>query len=1343
MDMTQTRLSYTQESIWFLDRLFPGKVPNNRTSVWRIQGDLHEEALRSALGEMVHRHEILRTSYPTDDALPVARVELSVTLPLTLIDLSDLTAPKREAAILVQTRRDRSHTFDIGQAPLYRISLIRSSGAEHVLILTMHQIICDASSVQVFCKDLADLYVAFCQCESVPASEPSRQYREFVARERKSFQDELSERSRSYWLARLGRDIPVLELPTDRPRPKRHTHEYEVQDLSMYRSDTEALRDLGERESCSVFVILASLLNVLLYRYTDMEEVVIGTPVATRGDGDSTRSIGVFLNVCVLKVSLSGEMLFTDLIHGVKGTVDAAFEHKHLPFDRLVEDLKIERHAGRNPLFQVMLELTDTPILELTGSKTIHEATEWDSVAMDLSLRFMWEPEGLTGSLVFNSDLFDVSTIGRMAGHFRTLLDAVIADPARPISQLPLLLGEEHEQLLTWNQTAAKYPQNLLLHQPFEQQVEKTPDAVALVYQEATLSYRELNHHSNLLAGFLKTKGVGPGALVGLCAERSFEMVIALYAILKAGAAYVPLDPVYPRDRLEAMLEDARISLTLVQDRFTHLVSGREMEIISLDCLLDSGNPLIPEEISDMNPDIPTNPESLAYVLFTSGSTGRPKGVMVSHGAILNRLFWGQSCYPLTEKDALLQKTPYSFDVSVPEFFHPLLAGARMIIAEPDGHRDGAYLIDLIRKHHVTSVHFVPSMLQIFLENSGAHSCTSIRRVTCSGEALSYDLQERFFSVMSADLLNLYGPTEAAVEVTYWDCVRESGRTDVPIGYPVANTSLYILDKSMNPVPVGVPGELHIGGVQVAQGYINRPELTEERFVRDPFSEDSNARMYKTGDLCRFLADGCVEYLGRNDFQVKIRGFRIELGEIEAVLLQHESVREAVLLAREDTPGDLRLVAYVTQITNEIDAEIMRAYLAPKLPDYMVPSAFVMMESLPLTESGKTNLRALPAPDYGAQSSADYMAPRGDVEEAIAEIWEETLQIGQVGIRDNFFEIGGNSLIAVRLFAKINDRFGVDLPLAAIFEAPNIEESSKLIGNLIVSESSSDVQTSDMRELDNSTTGEPSNSALTTGEWTPLVALQAKGSRLPFFCMHGAGGNVLNFHLLSTKLGEDQPFFGLQAQGVDGKLPPLESIEQMAEIYIDAVKTVQPEGPYLLGGYSGGGIVALDMARQLAGKGEEIGLLVFLDTFAPRLPKRSYTVGEKLRLLWDLGIQGWLRLRLDIEIERFKRYQVWNNLRKGKPVPLQLRETYLMNSFVQTQVKYDPKDPYLGPIHLLTAERVNVIHEHVAHDLGWSHMPTGEITVHRVPGGHDDLVLEPNVNVLVDHMRRCLDAAQP
>lgn len=1343
MAMSYSRLSYTQESFWFLDRLNPGNVPNNRTSAWRIQGDLNEKALRSALEEMVHRHEILRTSYPTDDGFPVACVELSLPLPLKYMDLVTSTASEREAEILAQTQRDRIESFDLSKAPLFRITLIRSSTVEHVLILSLHQIICDASSIEAFCKELSDLYRTFCECESAPPPVASPQYCEFVARERESIQSDLWEQNRAYWLARLGTEIPVLELPTDRPRPKRPAHNYGIQDLALTGSDSDALQNLGERTSSSIYVILASLLNVLLYRYTGLEEVVVGTPVTTRGDDDSTTSLGVFLNVCVLKVSLNGGMLFSDLIRDVEGTVEGAYEHKHLPFDRLVEDLRIERHAGRNPLFQVMLELTDAPGLELAGLKSKHEVTEWDSVAMDLSLRFMWAPDGLAGSIVFNSELFDDSTMRRMAGHFRNLLDAVFADPARPISELPLLLDEEYEQQTAWNQTSTNYPQNLLLHHPFEQQVEKSPDAVALVYQEAALSYRELNRYSNRLAGYLKSRGAGPGTLVGLCAERSFEMVIALYAILKVGAAYVPLDPVYPKDRLEAMLEDARISLTLAQDRFAHLITGREIQIISLDGLLDSENPLITEDLSDHNLDIPTNPESLAYVLFTSGSTGRPKGVMVPHSAILNRLFWSQSRYPLSDSDVVLQKTPYSFDVSVPEFFHPLLAGARMVIAEPKGHRDSAYLIDLIRKHHVTSVHFVPSMLQIFLENSAARSCTSIKRVTCSGEALPFDLQERFFSVMGADLLNLYGPTEAAVEVTYWDCVRGSARRDVPIGYPVANTSLFILDKFMNPVPVGVPGELHIGGVQVAQGYINRPELTDERFIRDPFSDDASARLYKTGDLCRFLSDGCVEYLRRNDFQVKIRGFRIELGEIEAVLVQHEAVREAVLLAREDTPGDVRLVAYVTQKTDEINPETMRGYLAPKLPDYMVPSAFVMMDRLPLTESGKTNLRELPPPDYGAQSSADYIAPHGEVEEAIAEIWEDTLQIAQVGVRDNFFEIGGNSLIAVRLFANIQHRFDLDLPLSTIFEAPNIEESAKLISNQMEPERAPDAQISHVRPLDLHSAGGQSKIRSNIGEWTPLVTLQAKGDLLPFFCVHGAGGNVLNFHSLSTKLGNNQPFFGLQAQGVDGKLPPLESVEQMAEIYIDAVKTVQPEGPYLLGGYSGGGVVALDMARQLSRSGDEIGLLVFLDTFAPRLPKRSYTAGEKFRHLWDLGIRGWVRLRLDIEAERYKRFQVWNNLRKSNPVPLQLRETYLMNTFVKAQAKYDPKAPYLGPIQLLTAERVNVIHEHVAHDLGWSNMAVGEITVHRVPGGHDDLVLEPNVNVLVDHMRKCLDAAQP
>jgi amino acid adenylation domain-containing protein len=706
-----------------------------------------------------------------------------------------------------------------------------------------------------------------------------------------------------------------------------------------------------------------------------------------------------------------------------------AYVHQDLPFEKLVE-LQSSRDLSYNPLFQAMF------VLQNTASELTWKTLEVDSgtAKFDLLLSMMDSKSGLTGTLEYNTDLFNADTIARMLGHFQTLLESIAANPDWKISELPLLTPTECQTLLLeWNNTQVNYSTDVCIHQMFEQQVEKTPEAIALIFENQQLTYRELNSRANKIAHYLQQLGVQPEVLVGICIERSIEMVVGLLAIVKAGGAYLPLDPAYPKERLAFMLADAQVPLLLTQQHLAQELPLHQAQVVCL----DADGQVIANESSE-NPVSGVKPENLAYVIYTSGSTGKPKGVMNTHLGLCNRLLWMQDTYQLTVADSVLQKTPFSFDVSIWEFFWPLFTGASLVLAKPAGHQDSAYLVQLIGKQQITTVHFVPSMLQAFLEESELERCQSLKHVICSGEALPFELQERFFQRLDADLQNLYGPTEAAIDVTFWHCQPGSERQLVPIGRPIANTQIYLLDRHLQPVPIGVPGELHIGGVGLARGYLNQPDLTNEKFIPNPF--EAGKHLYKTGDLARYRPDGNIEFLGRIDHQVKIRGFRIELGEIEAVLGQHPQVRETVVAARESLLSDRCLVAYVVPDSDTAPlAHELRDYLKERLPEYMVPSAFVVLDALPLTPNGKVDRRALPVPDtFRPELAATYQAPQSDVEKTITQIWQAVLNLDKVGIHDNFFDLGGHSLLMLQVNNKLRTVLHRDVSVVALFQHPTI-----------------------------------------------------------------------------------------------------------------------------------------------------------------------------------------------------------------------------------------------------------------------------------------------------------------
>ncbi|HEX6038435.1 amino acid adenylation domain-containing protein, partial [Longimicrobium sp.] len=887
---------------------------------------------------------------------------------------------------------------------------------EHLLQLCMHHVVTDGWSDGVMLGELSALYAAFREGRPSPLPELPVQYADFAVWQREQLQGEMLDRQTAYWKARLAGAPALLELPTDRPRPAVQSHRGARERFTLSASLLERLTALGHHEGATLFMVVLGAFQVLLSKYSGSPDVVVGTPIAGRTRRELEGLIGFFVNTLVLRTDLSGAPSFREVLRRVREGTLGAYEHQDLPFEKLVAELQPERSLSHAPLFQVMITLDGTdaaPAADgdgLPGGRMAGMGSEVEKARFDLTLRIAVHGNGIAGTLEYATDLFEPRTVQRMVAHLERVLAQVADDADRPLSALALLDGAERTQVVeTWNATDAPYPADATLHGRVEAQAARTPDAVALRWEDEALTYARLNARANQLARHLVRLGVGPETRVGLCLERSVEMVVSLLAVLKAGGAYVPVDPGYPADRIAYMLADSGVPVLLTQDRLRAVLPATDARVISVDAEWET---VAAEETENVASG--ATPGTLAYVIYTSGSTGKPKGVMNEHGGVVNRLAWMQAEYGLTADDVVLQKTPFSFDVSVWEFLWPLQQGATLVMARPDGHRDPRYLADAIRRHGVTTVHFVPSMLQTFVEAADVEACASLTRVLCSGEALPPALVERFHARFPAStgLHNLYGPTEAAVDVSHWPCARGDASGVVPIGRPVWNTRLYVLDEAGQPTPAGVPGELYIGGVQVARGYHGRPALTAERFIPDPFGAPG-ARLYRTGDKARWVSRPGVpdasdardphgsaeplphahthflEYLGRLDAQVKIRGFRIELGEVEAALASHPDVRECAVLAREDAPGDRRLVAYVV---GGADGQALRAHLGRGLPEHMVPGAFVSLDALPLTPNGKLDRRALPAPEYGA-SAERYVAPRTPTEEALAALWAEVLRL--------------------------------------------------------------------------------------------------------------------------------------------------------------------------------------------------------------------------------------------------------------------------------------------------------------------------------------------------------------
>ncbi|MEH2405209.1 amino acid adenylation domain-containing protein [Nostoc sp.] len=1042
-------LSFSQERLWFIQQLQPDSFAYNVSLAFCLQGLLNISALEDSLNEIIQRHEALRTTFLASQNQPVQVIAPNLNLTLPVVDLQELSERERETQVLQLVKNEVEQPFDLEQGSLLRFSLVQLRENEYVLLLSVHHIVFDGWSEGVLWRELTALYTAFSTGKPSPLSKLPIQYVDFAVWQRQWLQGQVIDTQLDYWKQQLAGSPPLLELPTDRVRSPIQTNRGGIKRFQLDSHLTQKLKSLSEKSGATLFMTLLTSFVILLSRYSNQQDILVGSPIANRNRSEIESLIGFFVNIFVLRTDVSLNPSFWELLQRVRQTAMKAYSHQDVPFEKVVEALQPERNLSYSPLFQVMFILQNTPPgkLELPGLSLTRLEIENSTAKYDLTLSMIESEQGLSGSLEYNSYLFEQATITRMIGHFVSLLEGIVTNPHESISQLPLLTATEKQQLLVeWNNTQADYPGDKCIYQLFEEQVERTPDAVAVVFENQQLTYQQLNCRANQLAHYLRSLGVKPDTLVGICVERSLEMVVGILGILKAGGAYVPLDPEYPQERLSFMLQDADVSILLTQQKLLKRLQNHQAEPICLDTDWQS--------ISRSDQDnLITNLKAtnLAYVIYTSGSTGQPKGVALNQLALNNLILWQLKNNPISSGAKTLQFAPISFDVSFQEMFSTWYSGGTLFLITEELRRDPVALLGFLQEKAVERL-FVPfvalqQLAEVAISRELFHS--HLREIITAGEQLQITpaISQWFSRLSNCTLHNHYGPSESHVISTFtltnsvdtWPLLP-------PIGRPISNTQIYILDKYLQPVPIGVPGELYIGGVSLARGYLNRPQLTQDKFILNPFDETGEGKLYKTGDLARYLPDGNIEYLGRIDNQVKIRGFRIELGEIETLLNQHGDVQVSTVIVREDHPGQKQLVAYIVPQKEVIPTiSELRQFLKAKLPDYMVPSAFVILEALPLTPSGKVDRRALPAPDLLSEIADKFVAPRNPTEEKVALIWSKVLRLEKVGIHDNFFELGGHSLIATQVISRLPEAFGISLPLRSLFESPTIAQLSEVI----------------------------------------------------------------------------------------------------------------------------------------------------------------------------------------------------------------------------------------------------------------------------------------------------------
>jgi amino acid adenylation domain-containing protein len=1172
-------LSFAQERMWFLEQLYPDSALYNEQSVYRLRGPLNVDALAQSMQIIVQRHEILRTVYRQIEGKPMQIILPAQTVELPVLDLTALSTAEQEVEIDRFAAEESRQPFDLAQGPVYRTKVLRLVEDDHILIQTRHHIATDGWSGGVYWREINELYNAYCQGRTPSLPELPIQYADYALWQRDWLAGEAGERQLAYWRNQLA-DLSPLELPTDRPRSITQSHRGGSYFFTLPEELTASLKDLGRRENVTLFMILLSAFQVLLHRYSGQSDIAVGSPIANRNRSELEGLIGFFVNTLVLRSNLAGNPSFRSLLNQVRQTCLDAYAHQDLPLEKLVEDLQPERHLDRHPLFQVVFALQNAPKNPLTLEGVLPERLRLPSQSskFDMTLSITETQSGLQGRFEYSTDLFDSQTIERMVAHFHTLLQGIVADPECPIGRLPMLSPSEIKQcILEWNDTSTDYPADQPLHRLFEAQVAVSPDQVAVVHGAEQWTYAALNQKAEQIAHWLRRLDIGPGQIVALCCERSLEMVAGVVGISKVGAAYLPLDPAYPIERQQLMLADSAASALLTTAAVHPRMGVADLPVLFLDQQMDGVDDADqPLSYSCFSTDHP------AYVIYTSGSTGRPKGVMVPQRAIL-RLVLNTNYITLTQSDVIAQASNFSFDAATFEIWGALLNGARLAILDQDVILSPKTLAEQIREQEITTL-FLTTALFNQIARDHPQAFRPLRHLLFGGEAVDPpSVASVLRNGAPAQLLHVYGPTETTTFASWhWIQSLDDGATTVPIGRPLANTQLYVLDVYQQPTPVGIPGELYIGGDGLALGYLNQPEQTRSRFVTVELPIVGTKRLYRTGDRVRYRADGNIEFLGRFDNQVKIRGFRVEPGEIENVLKRHPAIHNATVLVRQDQHGQKQLVAYCVA-DPAVTAESLHAFLQEKVPAYMIPSAFVMVETLPLNANGKVDYRQLLEMKSPVAETRQFGGEVRDLLDAqMKAVWESLLKVRAIGLDDNFFALGGHSLLAVTLFVEIERLTGKRLPLSILFQSPTLRQLTDAI-----------------RSQD------------WVSPWRSLVAVQPKGDKTPLFLVPPAATTALRFSKLASHLGTDRPIYSFDSLGLDGITKPHSSVEEMAADYIREMRLIQTQGPYLLGGMCLGAHVALEMAQQLLVAGQDTSLLIVMDAGPPvngpswRRPVRS------------------------------------------------------------------------------------------------------------------------------------------
>lgn len=1313
-------LSAGQQALWFVHSLAPDQGAYHFPFCARVKGDLNVPALRRALQMLVDRHASLRTTFTMRAGQPAQLVHTHQDVSFEEIDGSSWT----EAELAERLSAEIYRPFDLERGPVLRSRLVREPGHDYVFLLLAHHIVLDGRSLQVLLDELEALYLCQARGERVTLAPLELQYTDYVYWQRDLLAGPDGDRLLAYWLQQLGDAPPGLDLPTDRPRPPVLSSRGANYHFQVGERLTARLRALAKSQGATLYMTLLGAFQTLLYRYSGQEDILVGSPAAGRSYPEFDGLIGYFSNPLVLRAKFSAKQSFRDFLTQVRDTVLAALEHQDLPFALLVERLQPPRDSSRSPLFQTIFAfeqwrgqglsrfITGDPGACLPWGGLVFEPVSLAHQAAQFDLALMLEDAGdrLFASAQYSTDLFDAATIERLAGHFLTLLEGIATDPDQPVATLPLLTPAEKQQLLVeWNQTETEYPRDVCIHRMFERQVEQTPDAVALDFANQQVSYRELNQRANQLAHYLQQHGVGPEVIVAVSTERSPEMVVAWLGVLKAGGAFLPLDPTYPKDRLAFILEDTQAPLFLC-NQVAHAPNSPGCTPVA--CTPGSPDWQLIATQSTENPKSDVGIDNLGYVIYTSGSTGRPKGVLLSHCGMGNLALAQIRAFDIRPDSRVLQFASPGFDASVSEVFTALLAGATLCLAAREDLLPGPDLFRLLRRRAITTVTLPPSALALL----SSQDLPALRTVIAAGETCPATVVARWAA--GRRFINAYGPSEATVCATLGECT--DGQHKPSIGRPMANVKVYLLDEHLQPVPIGLSGEIYLAGPGLARGYLNQDALTAAKFIADPFSALPGARLYKTGDKARYRPDGTIDFLGRDDRQVKLRGFRIELEEIEAVLRKHQSVRDAAVQVWEDSAGDKRLAAYVGGTHRPSpSASDLRLFLRQHLPEHMVPAQFTFLDALPINASGKVDRAALSRLTCAPQHR-DRVPLHDPLQQKLARIWEDVLGSGSVGPGDNFFDLGGHSLLAVRLLYTIKEQLGQELPLSILVHEGTIAQMAARLRQ---------------------GASAPSRS--------PLVKIRA-GSRKPLFWVHPIGGDIRCYQELVRCLDLDRPVYGLDSLALAPEEEAPQIIEAMAARYVQAVQSIQPQGPYILGGWSLGGVIAFEMCRQLEAMGDTVATVALLDSFVfdsetePELANTSIAVRLFIRELqqrFGLAHSGEQELPGDTVVEQLAHLeqQLGHGSEPTEDALARQRLYQVFRTHFLAFLGYRPM-PISAPLVLFQAAE-SFAQFGARHEVQWRRLTCGGLTLFRIPGDHYSLLTQPAAGMVAKQLQEYLEGS--